>query len=71
MGDRNDVDIDSMNSNDNPYIYVTDGFYIQIQLLILTNSITWTNLWLSKLLGDNAVVLGNGANGNVGLIYQN
>ncbi|PMN28534.1 curlin [Vibrio lentus] len=68
-GDRNDVDIDLMNSNDNRIFTLQTGSYSNATV-DLTNS-NMNQLMVEQTSYDNAVVLGNGANGNVGLIYQN
>ncbi|MEZ8582660.1 curlin [Vibrio splendidus] len=67
--DRNDVDIDLMNSNDNRIFTLQTGSYSNATV-DLTNS-NMNQLMVEQTSYDNAVVLGNGANGNVGLIYQN
>ncbi|MFA0471653.1 curlin [Vibrio sp. 10N.222.51.E8] len=68
-GDRNDVDIDLMNSNDNRVFTLQTGSHSNATVS-LTNS-NMNQFMIEQTSYDNAAVLGNGANGNVGLIYQN
>jgi len=68
-GDRNDVDIDLMNSNDNRLFTLQTGSYSNATI-DLTNS-DMNQIMIEQTSYDNAAVLGSGANGNVGLIYQN
>jgi len=68
-GDRNDVDIDLMNSDDNRLFTLQTGSYSNATI-DLTNS-DMNQIMIEQTSYDNAAVLGNGANGNVGLIYQN
>ncbi len=68
-GDRNDVDIDLMNSNDNRLFTLQTGSYSNATI-DLTNS-DMNQIIIEQTSYDNAAVLGSGANGNVGLIYQN
>ncbi|MDA0155077.1 curlin [Vibrio sp. Makdt] len=68
-GDRNDVDIDLMNSNDNRVFTLQTGSHSNATVS-LTNS-DMNQFLIEQTSYDNAAVLGNGANGNVGLIYQN
>ncbi|MCZ8497886.1 hypothetical protein O9929_04395 [Vibrio lentus] len=67
-GDRNDIRYPSSNSNDNRIFTLQTGSYSNATV-DLSNS-NMNQLWFVQTSYDNAVVLGNGANGNVGLICK-
>jgi hypothetical protein len=68
-GDWNDVDIDLMNSNDNRVFTLQTGSHSNVTVDLVSSNMN--QFMIEQTSHDNAAVLGNGANGNVGLIYQN
>lgn len=68
-GNRNDVDIDLVNSNDNRVFTLQTGSYSDA-VVQLQNS-NMNQFSIEQTSHDSAVVLGNGAYGNIGSIYQN
>ncbi|MEZ8025252.1 curlin [Vibrio sp. 1F255] len=68
-GDWNDVDIDLMNSDDNRVFVLQTGSHSDA-VVQLQNS-NMNQFTVEQTSHDSAVVLGNGAYGNVGIIYQN
>lgn len=68
-GDRNDVDIDLVNSDRNRVFTLQTGSYSDA-VVQLQNS-DMNQFSIEQTSHDSAVVLGNGAYGNIGSIYQN
>ncbi|MEZ8020488.1 curlin [Vibrio splendidus] len=68
-GDWNDVDIDLVNSDRNRVFVLQTGSHSDA-VVQLQNS-NMNQFTVEQTSNDSAVVLGNGAYGNVGIIYQN
>ncbi|MCZ8501609.1 curlin [Vibrio lentus] len=68
-GDWNDVDIDLVNSDRNRVFVLQTGSHSDA-VVQLQNS-NMNQFTVEQTSHDSAVVLGNGAYGNVGIIYQN
>ncbi|MFA0704058.1 curlin, partial [Vibrio sp. 10N.222.48.A8] len=68
-GDDNYVDIDLVSSSDNRVFTLQTGSHSDA-IVSLTNSSS-NQFMIEQTSYDTALVSGNGASGNVGIIYQN